>query len=84
MLDFKRKETMKRERRLIRTYMNLKSEVNFTRIKLKSECSKAEQEEMIEILEQSKTHVEQAYESLQTVTTPLQDIRSEKWTPVPQ
>ena len=32
-------------------------------------------EEMIEILEQSKTEVEQAYESKQTLTTPLPDIR---------
>ena len=56
-------------------YTNLKSEVNFTRIKLKSECSKAELEEMIEILEQCKTEVEEAYESLQMLTTPLPDIR---------
>ena len=30
---------------------NVKYKVNFTRIKLNSECSKAELEEMIEILE---------------------------------
>ena len=56
-------------------YTNFKSEVNFTRIKLKLECSKAELEEMIEILEQCKTEIEQVYESLRTLTIPLQDIR---------
>ena len=56
-------------------YTNFKSEVKFTRIKLKLECSKTELEEMIEILEQCKTEVEQAYESLWTLTTPPPDIR---------
>ena len=75
MLDFWREETMKRERNFISMFTNFKSEVNFTRIKLKLECSKAELEEMIEILEQCKTEVEQVYKSLQTLTTPFPDIR---------
>ena len=62
---------MNRGRRFISTYTNFKSEVNFARIKLKSECSKAELKEMIEIIEQCKT----AYKSLRTLTAPLLDIR---------
>ena len=71
---FSNEETMKRER-FISRYTNFKSGVNITRIKLKSECSIVELEEMTEILEQCKIEVEQAYESLRTLTTPLPDIR---------
>ena len=54
MLDFRQEEMIKRERRFITTCTNFKSEVNFIRIKLKSEFSNAEYGEIIEIFEQSK------------------------------
>nr|XP_029136981.1 ELKS/Rab6-interacting/CAST family member 1-like [Labrus bergylta] len=75
MLEFKRTEITKKERKFMSRYVNFKAEVQLTRSKLKEECSKTELSEMFKSVEKCESELKQEYESLRALTMPSQDIR---------
>lgn len=75
MLEFKKGEITKKERKFMFTYVNFKAEVQLIRSKLKAECSKSELGEMIKLVGNFESVLKQEYENLRALTTPSQDIR---------
>ena len=75
MLTFQKDEIAKKERQFMTAYVNFKGEVQYSRSKLKEECSKAQLDDMINALDKQESDLKQVYESLRSMTTPSQDIR---------
>lgn len=75
MLEFKKEEITKKERKFMLTYVNFKAEVQLIRSKLKEEHAKTELSEMVIAVENYESELKQVYESLRALTIPSQDIR---------
>ncbi|XP_048846374.1 uncharacterized protein LOC125717469 [Brienomyrus brachyistius] len=75
MLELRKADIIKRERRFMFIYVNFKAEAQLIRTKLKQECSKVELSDMIVPIENYESRLKQEYERLRALTTPSQDIR---------
>ncbi|XP_052430381.1 uncharacterized protein LOC127971416 [Carassius gibelio] len=75
MLELRRDELAKRERKFMFTYLNFKAEAQFIRSKLKEQCSKTDLGDMIVTAEKREAELKQTYESIRAMNVPSQDIR---------
>ncbi len=74
MLELRRDEIAKKERKFMFTYLNFKAEVQFIRSKLKEECSKTLLNYMMVTAEKHEAELKQIYENIRALNVPSQDI----------
>ncbi|KAL1268410.1 hypothetical protein QQF64_033773 [Cirrhinus molitorella] len=75
MIELKRDELAKRERKFMFTYLNFKADAQFIRSKFKEECSETELNDMIVTAEKREAELKQIYESIRSLNIPSQDVK---------
>ncbi len=71
MLELRRDEIAKKERKFMFTYLNFKAEVQFIRSKLKEECSKTLLNDMMVTAEKREAELKQIYENIRALNVHL-------------